>query len=369
MIITQTPLRVSFLGGGTDYPEHFEVHGGAVLGTAVGQSCYFTAAPFQSRMFDYRLRVAYRKVECVARVEDIEHRPFRECLRWTGLTRDIEITLTAELPAMTGLGSSSAFTVGLLNTIYAHQKRLLPPLELAYRAVEFERGVLRESVGCQDQTLAALGGFNLIEFRALGDFRVHRLALPPERLHELESHLLCFYTGIRRRADDLARAQTRRVGLNRDRLLQMRALVDDGHRVLTGRGSLAPFGELLHQSWALKRDLDGRVSSPRIDRWYRAAIDAGAIGGKLLGAGGGGFLLLFAPPETHDFIRARLADLVEVNFGLDAPGSRVIFDNTNAGSWRVGGVSPLVGERTEDRRQKTEKHDTSPVCPLDKEVA
>jgi D-glycero-alpha-D-manno-heptose-7-phosphate kinase len=330
MIITQTPLRLSFLGGGTDYPEYFEQHGGAVLGSAVGQSCYFTAAPFQSRMFDYRLRVAYRKVECVSRVEDIEHRPFRECLRWTGLTRDAEITLTAELPAMTGLGSSSAFAVGLLNTIFAHQKRPLPPLELAYRAIEFERGVLKESVGCQDQTFAAVGGFNLIEFRALDDIVVHRVQLTPERLKELESHLLCFFTGIRRRANDLARAQTRRVKANLNRLAQMRALVDDGYRVLTGSGSLAPFGELLHQSWTLKRDLDTGVSNPCIDRWYREGIDAGAIGGKLLGAGGGGFLLFFAPPETHDFIRSRLADLTEVTFSLDAPGSRVIFDNTTA---------------------------------------
>jgi D-glycero-alpha-D-manno-heptose-7-phosphate kinase len=330
MIITQTPLRISFLGGGTDYPEYFETHGGTVLGTAVDRSCYFTAAPFPSRMFDYRLRVAYRKVECVSDIDEIEHRPFRECLRWTGLTRDAEITLTAELPAMTGLGSSSAFAVGLLNTIYAYQKRVVAPLELAYRAIEFERGVLHEAVGCQDQTFAAVGGFNLIEFRALDDFVVHRVALSAERLRELESHLLCFFTGIRRRADVLARAQTRRVGFNLRRLAQMRALVDDGFRVLTGNGSLIPFGELLHESWMLKRALDGRVSSPQIDRWYQAGIDAGAIGGKLLGAGGGGFLLFFAAPEMHPFIRAQLADLTEVTFGLDAPGSCVIFDNTSA---------------------------------------
>jgi D-glycero-alpha-D-manno-heptose-7-phosphate kinase len=327
MIITQTPLRISFLGGGTDYPEHFEEHGGAVLGAAVDKACYFTVAPFPSGMFDYRLRVAYRNVECVAHVDEVEHRPFRECLRWAGLTRDAEITLTAELPAMTGLGSSSAFTVGLLNAIHAHQGRPLLPLELAYRAIEFERGVLRESVGCQDQTLAAVGGFNLIEFRALGDFAVHSVSLAAERLRELESHLICFYTGIRRKADALARAQTRRVRLNLGRLRQMRLLVDDGYRVLTGSGSLAPFGELLHQSWTLKRELDRRVSSPEIDRWYRAGIDAGAVGGKLLGAGGGGFLLFFAAPETHDFLRVALGELHEVTFALGAPGSRVIFDN------------------------------------------
>ncbi len=328
MIITQTPLRISFLGGGTDYPEYFSAHGGAVLGSAVDKSCYFTAAPFQSRMFDYRLRVAYRKVECVAHINEIEHTPFRECLRWTGLTRDAEITLTTELPAMTGLGSSSAFTVGLLNTVYAHQKRPVPPLELANLAIEFERNVLKESVGCQDQVFAAVGGFNLIEFPKRGAFVVHRVAIAPDRLHELESHLICFFTGIRRRAEDLARAQTRRIGLNLSRLAQMRALVDDGYRVLTGSGSLMPFGELLARSWQLKRDLDAGVSNSRIDRWYRDGIDAGAVGGKLLGAGGGGFLMFFAAPETHGFIRASLADLTEVNFSLNAPGSRVIFANT-----------------------------------------
>ena len=205
MIITQTPLRISFLGGGTDYPEHFEEHGGAVLGTAVDKACYFTVAPFPPRMFDYRLRVAYRKVECVAHVDNIEHQPFRECLRWTGLTRDAEITLTAELPAMTGLGSSSAFTVGLLNAIYSHQNRSLPPLELAYRAIEFERGVLREAVGCQDQTFAAVGGFNLIEFRA-GQLRSASRRAFRRAFARIESHLLCFFTGIRRKADTLARA-------------------------------------------------------------------------------------------------------------------------------------------------------------------
>ena len=352
MIITQTPLRISFLGGGTDYPEYFAAHGGAVLGSAVDQSCYFTASPLHSRMFEHRLRVAYRKVECVSHVDEIEHVPFRECLRWTGLTRDAEITLTAELPAMTGLGSSSAFTVGLLNTIYAHQKRPVSPHELANLAIEFERDILKESVGCQDQVFAAVGGFNLIEFPKRGAFVVNRVALAPARLRDLESHLICFFTGIRRRAEDLARAQTRRIGLNLDRLRQMRALVDDGHRVLTGSGSLMPFGELLDRSWQLKRDLDAGVSSARIDRWYRAAIDAGAVGGKLLGAGGGGFLMFFAPPETHDFIRASLADLTEVSFALDAPGSRVIFDNTRADSRRAGGVSPLLAPTTQPALQE-----------------
>ncbi len=328
MIINQTPLRISFLGDGTDHPEYFGSHGGAVLGTAVDKSCYFTISPLLSRMFEHRLRLAYRKVECVSHINEIEHTQFRECLRWTGLTRDAEITLTAELPAMTGLGASSAFTVGLLNTIYTHQRRTVPPLELANLAIEFERDVLKESVGCQDPVFAAVGGFNLIEFPMRGPFVVNRVALAPARLRELESHLICFYTGIRRRVEDLARAQTRRIALKLDRLRQMRALVDDGYRVLSGTGSLMPFGELLDRSWQLNRELESGVSSSQLDRWYRDGIDAGAVGGKYLGAGGGGFLMFFAPTETHGFIRAALANLTEVSFALDAQGSRVIFDNS-----------------------------------------
>ena len=182
MIITQTPLRISFLGGGTDYPEYFEKHGGAVLGTAVNKSAFFSMSQFYSKMFDYSIRIAYRKVECVSSIDELEHGPFRECLRWAGVTQDIEINLTSELPAFTGLGSSSAFVVGLLNTLYAFRRRLVPRLDLAYEAIDLERNVLKESVGCQDQTFAAVGGFNMIEFRGMGNFAVHRVPFTPSRL-------------------------------------------------------------------------------------------------------------------------------------------------------------------------------------------
>lgn len=324
MIITQTPLRISFLGGGTDYPEYFEKHGGAVLGTAVDKSAYFAMSHFYSRMFDYSIRLAYRKVECVYKLDEIEHVPFRECLRWAGVESDVEINHAAELPSMTGLGSSSSFTVGLLNTIYAFQRRMVAPLDLAYQAIDLERNVLKESVGVQDQTFAAVGGFNLIEFRRMGDFVVHRIPLGHARLTEFESHLLCFFTGIKRRAEELASRQVKRVGENKDRLGRMRAMVDEGYNALVGTGNMAAFGRLLHQSWVAKRELDSAISNGAIDDYYQAGMDAGAYGGKLLGAGGGGFVLFFAPPETHARIRAKLPDLLEVNFKLDAPGTRVL---------------------------------------------
>src|SRR5262249_51489765 len=238
MIITQTPLRISFLGGGTDYPEYFEKHGGAVLGSAIDKSAFFSISKFYSKMFDYSIRIAYRKVECVSSIEELEHAPFRECLRWAAVAQDIEISHATELPAFTGLGSSSSFVVGLLNTLYAFRRRLVPRLNLAYEAIDLERNVLKESVGCQDQTLAAVGGFNLIEFRGMGNFAVHRVPFTASRLEEFEEHLVVFFTGIKRKAEELAARQVRRVNQNVHHLKEMRRLVDCGYDLLASGGSL-----------------------------------------------------------------------------------------------------------------------------------
>ena len=324
MIITQTPLRISFLGGGTDYPEHFERHGGAVLGTAVDKSAFFNMSRFYSRMFDYSIRIAYRKVECVKALDELEHAPFREVLRWAGVSSDFEINHSAELPSFTGLGSSSSFVVGLLNTVYAFQRKLVPGLDLAYQAIEIERKVLGESVGVQDQTFAAVGGFNLIEFRGENNFVVNRIPFTADRLNEFEDHLLVLFTGIKRRAEDLAKAQVKRAAANLDRLLAMRKMVDDGFGVLAGGKPLSRFGELLHESWMQKRALDAGISNGTIDRLYDAGMAAGALGGKLLGAGGGGFLCFFVPPEKRAAVQEALKELVEVDFRVNAPGTHVV---------------------------------------------
>jgi D-glycero-alpha-D-manno-heptose-7-phosphate kinase len=334
MIITQTPLRISFLGGGTDYPEYFEKYGGAVLGTAVDKSAFFSMSRFYSEMFDYSLRIAYRKVECVSSVDEIEHAPFRECLRWAGVTQDIEINHAAELPAFTGLGSSSSFVVGLLNTVYAFRRRLVPRLDLAYQAIEIERKVLKESVGCQDQSFAAVGGFNVIEFRSMGNFVVHRIPLTTRRLEEFEDHLIVFFTGIKRKAEDLAARQVKSVSQNRHHLAEMRRLVDEGYDILAGDENLSAFGELLHRSWQLKKRLDPAISSSDIDTMYRTGLDAGALGGKLLGAGGGGFLLFFVPPERRASVELQLKHLPRVDFRVNAPGSQIIHCGTD---WRMRG--------------------------------
>jgi D-glycero-alpha-D-manno-heptose-7-phosphate kinase len=329
MIITQTPLRISFLGGGTDYPEYFEKYGGAVLGTAVDKSAFFNMSQFYSKMFDYSIRIAYRKVECVSSIDEIEHAPFRECLRWAGITQDIEVSHAAELPAFTGLGSSSAFVVGLLNTLYAFRRRLVPRLELAYEAIDFERRVLKESVGCQDQTFAAVGGFNMIEFRGMGNFAVHRVPFTPSRIQEFEEHMLVFFTGIKRKAEELAARQVRSVVRNRPHLKEMRRLVDQGYELLSGGRSLDAFGELLHKSWELKRKLDQSISNDFIDDMYRAGLEAGALGGKLLGAGGGGFLLFFVPPERRAAVELRLAEFQRVDFRVNEPGSQIVHCGTD----------------------------------------
>lgn len=324
MIISQTPLRVSFLGGGTDYPEYFLRYGGAVLGTAIDKSAFFSASPFHAELFDYSIRISYRQVECVRDLEDIQHAPFRECLRWCGVTKNIEVNYMAELPAYTGLGSSSAFVVGLLNTLYAFQGRLLSPLDLAYQAIEIERTILGESVGCQDQTLAAVGGFNIIEFHALDSILVHRIPLTRERQQEFEEHLLVFFTGIRRHAEDFAAKQVKRIQENLEHLAALRRMVEEGHSVLTGGGSLSRFGELLHETWLHKRQLDGDISNGTIDSIYQDAMEAGALGGKLLGAGGGGFILFFVPPERKQAVRQRLSYLKELGIKTNAPGTHII---------------------------------------------
>jgi D-glycero-alpha-D-manno-heptose-7-phosphate kinase len=325
MIISRAPLRISFFGGGTDYPDYFREDPGAVLATAIDKFSYVTASPFPSQLFDYSLRVAYRKVESVGGVSDIEHHVFRECLKLCALERDIELHNIADLPAFSGLGSSSTFTVALLHALHSFKGEFVQPLELAYEAIHVERHCLNENVGCQDQTLAAMGGFNLVEFRSEDHILCHRLPLSPPRLSELERHLLLVFTRITRRASDIVSHQLRRVEQNRPTLQRMRGMVDEGWNILCGNRSLVEFGQLLHQAWLAKHSLDENVSNSEIDTMYRRGLEAGAIGGKLLGAGGGGFLLFFAPPEVHPALEAAFASHQIVKVKLAAPGSQIIF--------------------------------------------
>ncbi|MGA2991401.1 MAG: galactokinase [Candidatus Korobacteraceae bacterium] len=328
MIITKAPLRVSFLGGGTDYPEYFVEEGGAVLATAINRYVYINANQFASKLFDHSIRISYRKTEMVGGLDEIEHIPFRESLRHCGIEKDIEVGHFADLPAFTGLGSSSAFTVCLLQALHAFCGRHRSGLDLAYEAIRLERHVFKDCVGCQDQVLAAVGGLNFIEFRAEDNIVVHRLSLSPTRIQELENHLVLFFSGLRRSASEVAQKQVRRVNENRGALREMRVLAERGWNILEGGRPLADFGELLDHAWKLKRSLDDGVSSPEIDRLYDNARVAGALGGKLLGAGGGGFLLLYVPPERLPKVRAALnGSAVELHVSLAAPGSHIVYSD------------------------------------------
>jgi D-glycero-alpha-D-manno-heptose-7-phosphate kinase len=325
LTMTRAPLRVSFFGGGTDYPEYFMKNGGgAVLGTAIDKFSYITASTFLSNLFDYKVRISYRQVELVKDVAEIQHRVYREALKFCGLERDIELHNVADLPAFSGLGSSSTFTVALLQALHGYKGEVVKGIQLAYEAIHIERGALQDNVGCQDQTFAAVGGFNLLEFRREDDISVHRVPISPARIEELQSHLLLVFTNITRRASDVVAGQLKRIAQNDETLKKMRGMVDRGLQILTSAGSLTPFGELLHEAWLAKSSLAEGVSNDVISKMYTAAMENGAIGGKLLGAGGGGFLLLFAPPERHGKLRSIFSDKQEVKVRLNAPGSEII---------------------------------------------
>ena len=230
MLISRAPVRISFFGGGTDYPEYFVKHGGAVLSTAIDKFSYVTISQFLSRLFDYSIRLSYRKVELLKSVEEIEHNVYRECLKFCGLEQDIELHHVADLPSFTGLGSSSAFTVSLLHALHSFKGEFIRPIDLAYEAIYVERHLLHDRVGCQDQAIAAVGGFNILEFRTEEDIIVNRLPLSAQRIQEFESHLFIVFTGIRRRAAAVVEQQLKKVDDNVDTLKQMRGMVDLGIR-------------------------------------------------------------------------------------------------------------------------------------------
>jgi D-glycero-alpha-D-manno-heptose-7-phosphate kinase len=323
MIISRTPFRVSFFGGGTDYPSWYREHGGAVLAATINKYCYITCR-YLPPFFDHRTRVLYSKVESVKSVAEIQHPSVRACLEHLHISDGLEIHHDADLPARTGLGSSSTFTVGLLHALNALRGRMPSKMELAREAFHVEHNLLRETVGVQDQTLAAFGGFNRIDFAPNDDIRVSPVTLPRERIEALQDHLMLVFTGFTRTASEIAAEQIRQTAQRAGELGAIRASVDEGLSLLNGGTDLTGFGKLLHEAWLLKKRLSSKVSTPDIDRWYEEARKAGAIGGKILGAGGGGFLLFFAPPDAHERIHQRL-NLMRVPIRFESTGSQIIF--------------------------------------------
>lgn len=326
MIISRTPFRISFFGGGTDYPAWYREHGGAVLAATIDKYCYITCR-YLPPFFDHVSQVVYSRVETVMANDQIEHSAIREALESMRIREGVKIHHDGDLPSRSGLGASSSFTVGLLHDLFA-LKRLMPTKkQLARAAIHMEQDVLKEDVGCQDQIVAAYGGFVRIGFKAAAggtEFDVDPVILSSERLEEFQRHLLLFYTGVSRTTSDMGKEQLERIPQNRHALSMVQGMVDEAVSVLTGDGPLAEAGKLLHESWLLKRTLGSRVTNSQIDGIYDEARRAGAIGGKILGAGGGGFMLFFAKPEDHSPIKGRLKGLLDVPFRFENQGSQII---------------------------------------------
>lgn len=324
MIISQTPLRVSFLGGGSDLPSYYRRKGGAVLSTAIDHSVYVTV----SRKFDNALRVSYSRTEEVAHASQIEHPLVREALALLGIEGGIEITSVADIPAKgTGLGSSSSFTVGLLNALHAYCGRYATAANLAHESCLIELERCGEPIGKQDQYAAAFGGFNFIRFHPDDSVEVRKVVCPQSLMADLQARLIFFYTGLTRSASTILRQQSVEVataGAKSDATGELVRLAEAAYSDLCA-GNISSVGAMLHEAWRLKKQIVSSVTCAFIDEAYQAAIDAGAEGGKLLGAGGGGFLMFLAPPERHDSIRGALPRLRETPFRFAADGSRIIF--------------------------------------------
>jgi len=324
MIISRTPFRISFFGGGTDYPVWYKEHAGAVLGATINKYCYITCRPLPP-FFEHKHRIIYSQMEQVQDIDEIRHPSARETLRFMGITEGVEIHHDGDLPARTGLGSSSSFTVGLLHALYALKGMMPSKMQLALDAIHIEQERIKENIGSQDQTLAAFGGLNKIDFRGEHHIQVRPITLNRERRELLENHLMLVFTGLTRTASQIAGEQIKETRHKKRELNELYHMVDEAIDILNGDNDLLDFGKLLHESWQLKRSLTDKISTPHIDYVFETAISAGATGGKILGAGGGGFALFFVRPELQAKVKESLRGLLHVPFRFENLGSQIIF--------------------------------------------
>lgn len=321
LIIIQTPLRISFFGGGTDFPSFYSSEGGCVLTTAIDKYIFVTI----KKRFDDLIRIGYTRTELVDRVDRLEHELIRESMRKTNTCNGVEITTTGDIPAGSGLGSSSTVTVGALHAMYAFQNNLVSQEQLAREACEIEIDTLGKPIGVQDQYIAAYGGLRFLEFKPSGRVVSETLMLDSHMKTRLNENLLLFFTGKTRKADNILAEQKQNIQDRLETLRKMKALTYQARDELT-TGNLDSLGHLLHESWQLKKQLASQISNGDIDKWYEKAIAAGALGGKITGAGGGGFMLLYCPYGKREHVRNALSHLRELPFRLEPDGSKVIFN-------------------------------------------
>lgn len=320
MIISRTPFRISFVGGGTDLSAFYRRRAGAVVSTAIDKYMYVTV----NRYFDDSIILKYRRTELVKRVSDIRHPILRECLRLVGIERGVEITSMADVVGGTGLGSSSSFAVGVLHALHAFKGEYRTAEELAREACRIEIEILKEPIGKQDQYIAAYGGFQSIEFMPDETVRVDPIVLSEETRAALAERTLLLYTGVTRKAGTVLRRFRAKFEAKDRQMTRLRDLAHEAREALRD-GDVDALGPLLHEGWELKKSISGGISNPGIDRAYAAARKAGAAGGKILGAGGGGFLLLYIPAAKRRAVRRALSSWREIPFGLEPEGSKIVY--------------------------------------------
>lgn len=324
MIISRTPFRISFFGGGSDFPVWYKDNGGAVLSTTIDKFCYISCRrlpPF----FEYKHRIVYSKSEHINEIDEIVHPAVRETLRFMEIKEGLEIHHDGDLPARSGLGSSSAFTVGLLHALYALKGKIVTKKRLALEAINIEQDMIKENVGSQDQVAAAFGGLNKINFSGDHNIEATPVTVSYQRLQQFQDHLMLFFTGFSRTASQIEGEKIKQIHKNKADITTMHSMVDEAINILNSDSNLMDFGKLLHEAWMLKKELSNNVSNAFIEHIYEIAVKNGAVGGKILGAGGGGFVLFLIKPDERNRLKEALNFLLHVPFRFDTTGSQIIY--------------------------------------------
>lgn len=328
MIISRTPYRISFFGGGTDYPEYYLNHTGKTLGVTINKYSYLNVR-YLPPYFDYKHRIVYSNQENVNTLDEIVHPSVRETLKFMNVKNGISIHHDGDIPARSGMGSSSAFTVGLINSINALQGKIISKSDLTKQAIYIEQKLIKENVGSQDQTFASYGGLNIINFLQNGKISVSPIIMNQDRMIQFQDNIMLFFSGLSRTASEVVAEQIEKTSINIENLDKMKDLVDKAYDILVSDRDLKEFGELLNYTWKLKKTLSSKVTNPQIDKMYEKALQAGAIGGKLLGAGGGGFMAFYVEKENQEAVKDALKDYLHIPFNFDFDGSKIVVYEPN----------------------------------------